>query len=185
MKKSLFLLFISALSFVKAQEKVVDLFSVNVPVIGVGVEYEKALGGNTSLVADAQYLAGFTYQYSDYYGSEFNFALFANFSLEARYYYNFNRRLKNGKNTLNNSANYFALKGQYTPDFLTVSSDDYDVLSQAGFTLNYGLKRNFNDRFFYEFYAGLGVSIYKEEGYTSKTTDGLIDLGFKFGYYIK
>ncbi len=74
---------------------------------------------NFTAVGTLDYLGGFKYSYSDFYGSDFEYILTTNIALEGRYYYNFDRRIGKGKNTKNNSGNYIALKGTYTPDWLT------------------------------------------------------------------
>ena len=140
-------------------------------------------------------MGGFRYSYSDFYGSDFEYILTTNIALEGRYYYNFDRRIGKGKNTKNNSGNYIALKGTYTPDWLTTSnSDNLGVNPQGSITLNYGFKRSFAQNFFYEFYTGLGLSLYQEtytnydfDNYTtsevkSTNTGVALDLGFRVGY---
>ncbi|HBX62795.1 hypothetical protein [Empedobacter sp. GD03797] len=193
MKKLLFTLLLSSSLF--AQEKATDLFNANVSFIGIGIQYEKALSENFTALGTLDYMGGFRYSYSDFYGSDFEYILTTNIALEGRYYYNFDRRLSKGKNTKNNSGNYIALKGNYTPDWLTTSnSDNLGVNPQGSITLNYGFKRSFAQNFFYEFYTGLGLSLYQDDKvtfdyeiqnykYYKKTETGVaLDLGFRVGY---
>jgi len=193
MKKILFTLLLSSSLF--AQEKATDLFNANISFIGIGIQYEKALNDNFTAVGTLDYTGGFKYSYSDYYGSDFEYILTTNLALEGRYYYNFNRRIEKGRNTKNNSGNYVALKGTYTPDWLTTSnSDNLGVNPQGSITINYGLKRSFAQNFFYEFYTGLGFSLYQDDKvsfdyelqnykYYKKTEMGVaLDLGFRVGY---
>ncbi len=193
MKKLLFTLLLSSSLF--AQEKATDLFNANVSFIGIGIQYEKALSENFTAVGSLDYLGGFRYSYSDFYGSDFEYILTTNIALEGRYYYNFDRRIGKGKNTKNNSGNYIALKGTYTPDWLTTSnSDNLGVNPQGSITFNYGFKRSFAQNFFYEFYTGLGLCLYQEtytnydfDNYTtsevkSTNTGVALDLGFRVGY---
>lgn len=193
MKKSLFTLLLSTTLF--AQEKATDLFNANISVLGIGVQYEKALSEKFTAVGTLDYAGGFKYSYSDFYGSDFEYILTTNLALEGRYYYNFNRRILKGKNTLNNSGNYLALKGTYMPDWLTYSnSENLTVNPQGMITFNYGLKRSFAENFFYEFYTGLGMTFYKEEkvtydyanqnyrNYKTNETGIALELGFRVGY---
>lgn len=193
MKKTLFTFLFSTTLF--AQEKATDLFNVNVSILGVGLQYEKALSENFTALGTLDYAGGFRYSNSDYYGSDFEYILTTNLALEGRYYYNFDRRISKDKNTKNNSGNYLALKGTYTPDWLTYSnSDNLSVNPQGMITLNYGLKRSFSTNFFYEFYTGLGMIFYDDENYSfdpenqtyhpyhSTTTALALDLGFRVGY---
>jgi len=193
MKKTLLTIFVSTNLF--AQEKATDLFNANISFIGIGIQYEKALSDNFTAVGSLDYIGGFRYSNSDYYGSDFDYLLTTNLSLEGRYYYNFDRRISKGKNTKNNTGNYVALKGNYTPDWLTTSnSDNISVNPQGMITLNYGLKRAFSQNFFYEFYTGLGLALYQDDKIEfddtiqnyrefKKTETGVaLDLGFRVGY---
>lgn len=193
MKKLLFTFLLSSSLF--AQEKATDLFNANISVIGIGIQYEKALSDNFTAVGSLDYMGGFRYSYSDFYGSDFDYILTTSLSLEGRYYYNFDRRIDKGRNTKNNSGNYIALKGNFIPDWLTASNGDrLNVDPQGSLTVNYGLKRSFAQNFFYEFYTGLGLAFYQEDklnwdnefqNYNSskKTEIGTtIDLGFRVGY---
>ena len=190
------LLFPFLLSFsLFAQDKATDLFNANISVIGIGIQYEKALSDNFTAVGSLDYMGGFRYSYSDFYGSDFDYILTTSLSLEGRYYYNFDRRIGKGRNTKNNSGNYIALKGNFIPDWLTASNGDrLNVNPQGSLTVNYGLTRSFAQNFFYEFYTGLGLAFYQEDklnwdnelqNYNSskKTEIGtIIDLGFRVGY---
>ena len=44
-------------------------------------------------------------------------------ALEPRLYYNLAKRIKKGKNTKNNSANFFALTARYSPDWFVISNN--------------------------------------------------------------
>ena len=192
MKITLITLLLSTSLF--AQEKATDLFNLNVSVLGIGVQYEKALSENFTAVASLDYLGGFSYM-EDFTGdSELNYILTTGISLEGRYYYNFDRRLSKGKRITNNTGNYVALKGNYLPDLLTSSSEGLTLNPQGSLTVNYGIKRSFATNFFYEFYTGLGMSFYQDENYSfdsenqtynpyhSTTTAVALDLGFRVGY---
>ncbi|WP_313359830.1 hypothetical protein [Empedobacter sp.] len=195
MKKLLFTLLLSSSLF--AQEKATDLFNANVSFIGIGIQYEKALSENFTAVGTLDYMGGFSYSSDSYYGgSDFDYIFTTRFALEGRHYYNFNRRISKGKNTKNNSGNYIALKGDFIPDWLTsTNKDNVTVNPQGSITFNYGLKRSFAQNFFYEFYTGLGLSLYQDEHYyyydtindsrkskKEMTTGVALDLGFRVGY---
>ncbi|MEG1198789.1 MAG: hypothetical protein RSD53_05310 [Algoriella sp.] len=122
MKKLLFTFLLSSSLF--AQEKATDLFNANISVIGIGIQYEKALSDNFTAVGSLDYAGGFSYSNNDFSGSDFDYILTTSLSLEGRYYYNFDRRIGKGRNTKNNSGNYIALKGNFIPDWLTASNGD-------------------------------------------------------------
>ncbi|WP_282630934.1 hypothetical protein [Empedobacter sedimenti] len=196
MKQLLFTLLLSSSLF--AQEKATDLFNANVSLIGIGIQYEKALSENFTAIGTLDYIGGFSYT-EDWNGEgDFNYILTTSIDLEGRYYYNFNRRISKNKNTKNNSANYIALKANFIPDLLTLKNAGESLKPQGRLTLNYGLKRSFAQNFFYEFYTGLGIALYQNTNvyddydYTTQTShyrtvkttdkDVALDLGFRVGY---
>ena len=91
MKKTIFTLLFTTSLF--AQEKATDLFNVNISFIGIGVQYEKALSDNYTAVGTLDYIGGFKYSHSDYFGSNFDYILTTNLALECIHYYNFDRRI--------------------------------------------------------------------------------------------
>ena len=72
---------------------------------GIGFGYELALGDQFSVDLIGEFRA---YIGDDDFAVD-NFVMSPRLGLEARYYYNFKKRFEAGKNTDNNSANYFAL----------------------------------------------------------------------------
>ncbi|MEG0187698.1 MAG: hypothetical protein RR668_03460, partial [Algoriella sp.] len=95
MKKLLFTFLLSSSLF--AQEKATDLFNANISVIGIGIQYEKALSDNFTAVGSLDYAGGFSYSNNDFSGSDFDYILTTSLSLEGRYYYNFDRRIGKGR----------------------------------------------------------------------------------------
>lgn len=186
--KILPLLFTSCLF---AQEKAQDLFSAHINVLGVGVNYEKAITNEITVLGNVNYSTINFRGSGD--GVDMDFTL--KLGLEGRYYYNFDRRASKGKSTLNNSANFIGLKFDYYTDWLSTyngfgKDDDFTKI-----VINYGIKRNFAKKFFYEFNFGAGVLIdryypykYTTNGkdwvYSGKETsvDFIPELGFKVGY---
>ncbi|MGM5629586.1 hypothetical protein O2K51_01690 [Apibacter raozihei] len=176
-----------------AQEKAVDLVNFNLSVIGVGIQYEKALTEKITALGTIDYSGGFGYNYNGY-DEGFDYMLTTRLSLEGRYYYNFESRASKGKNTANNSGNYLSLKLTILPDWLTSSSNNWKINPQGSLSFNYGLKRSFAKNFFYELYAGPGVSMYSESNYKynfaldrfekkKETKIGaMLDYGFRIGY---
>lgn len=189
MKKTIFTLLFTTSLF--AQEKATDLISAHINVLGVGVNYERAITDKITILGNANYsIIGLS-------GNRDNFDTDSTvkLGLEGRYYYNFDRRISKGKSTINNSANFVGLKFDYFTDWLSTyqgmgKDDDF-----AKLTVNYGIKRNFAKNFFYEFNFGAGflidtyypyrVSVNGSDWiYSDKETEIIFipELGFKVGY---
>jgi hypothetical protein len=189
MKKIILTLFLSSTIF--AQEKATNLTSLHINVLGVGINYERAITNKITILGNANYsIIGLSGD-RDGFDTDSTVKL----GLEGRYYYNFDRRISKGKSTDNNSANYISLKLDYFTDWLSTyegmgKDDDFSKL-----TVNYGIKRNFSKNFFYEFNFGAGflidtyypyrVSVNGSDWiYSDKKTEIIFipELGFKVGY---
>lgn len=140
-KKILFItILLSVGSF--AQEKATDVFSVKAGFLGAWIGYEKAVSHSITINGEVGYVAGFAYSYSSTFGDELTYVFTTELNLEGWYYYNFKRRIKKGKNTDNNGANYLGLQMNYTPDWGTIISNNRQVNQQFTIYTNYGFRRN-------------------------------------------
>jgi hypothetical protein len=109
------------------------------------------------------------------------FAFYPALTLQPKYYYNISKRAENGKNTKNNSANYFGLQVRYIPDWFVISNTKNLRLSnQINIIPTYGFRRNFAENFNYEFKAGLGYGTTFGNDFNS--SGAVIDLSIKVGY---
>ncbi|NLN34065.1 MAG: hypothetical protein GX159_10790 [Flavobacteriaceae bacterium] len=155
MKKTLlFLLLIIGITSY-SQEKATDVFSAKLGLIGAWVGYEKALSPDFTINGEIGYEGGFFY--SSWVSDRVNYVFTTTFSLEGRYYYNFNRRIEKGKNTMNNAANFLAVETDFTPGWATSSSvDNIYVLRTFTVSSKYGFRRNLSNRFNFELATGPG-----------------------------
>ncbi len=179
MKKSIILLLITVLiaHLVKAQDNdsTVEkgLASIHVGLLGTWITYEKAIGEHITLNGQFSVEGGF-------FGSSnnFNYIFIPSFTLEPRWYYNFNKRMNKGKKTINNAANYIALEFSYIPDWFTINNVDNIVVVYPHFYVipKWGLRRIIGERFSFEFAAGYGAYLTGGEIY------GQFGLDLKFGY---
>ena len=199
MKRTILALFASSLLFAQDGETT-DLFNVNVSVLGIGVQYEKAIGKKFTALATVDYAGGISYTDNFLGGSNTDFIFTTSLALEGRYYYNLETRSLRRKVNTFNSGNYLAIKVGYIPDlFTSKSNNSKDLEPQTTFTFNYGIKRTFATSFFYEFYTGLGITLHKDividvNSYNYETntydyvyhkknvTDKVMSLGFRVGY---
>lgn len=109
------------------------------------------------------------------------FAFYPALTIQPKYYYNIAKRAENGKNTKNNSSNYFGLQVRYIPDWFVISNDNnLSLTNQLNFIPTFGIRRNFAENFNYEFKAGFGYGT--TFGYDKNVSGGVLDLSFKIGY---
>lgn len=75
-------------------------------------------------------------------------------ALESRYYTNFGRRQKLGKNTAGNSANFIYARDEYRADWFEIPFDEPLTFADSHvFSFGYGLHRQYGDHF------SLGITI--------------------------
>lgn len=105
--------------------------------------------------------------------------------IEPRTYYNINKRAKKGKNTKNNSANFFAITARFNPDWFVISrNSNENVPNQILIAPKWGIRRNINNHFNYELGIGLGIRSYFGEnlGSNGKSSEASADLHIRIGY---
>ncbi|EHO15071.1 hypothetical protein VSP10_06015 [Myroides odoratimimus] len=143
---------------VHAQEqKLEKRFEAGIHLLGVGVNYEYPIVDQLTVLGKVQYNVGFfgNSDYVDYIAS-------LSLGVESRYYYNFNKRVRKGKNTKNNSANFLSLGFDYMPDALTNtdSKDNIKVEKSSHLSPMWNIRRNIGQsNFSYE--AGIGIDFYR------------------------
>ena len=164
----------------EAQNRTVEksIFGVQIGFFGLDFYNEARLTDKLALRSEISL-------YSEVWGgdmySETGFMIFPILSIQPKFYYNIERRAEKGRNTKNNSANYFGLKIKFAPDLFVISNNDnMFIYNQIHFVPNFGIRRNFGEKFNYEFNIGLGYGT--TIGYTYNARGLVFDLGFKIGY---
>jgi hypothetical protein len=77
-------------------------------------------------------------------------------TLEPRWYYGIDRRIRKGKNIKNNSSNYVGLKTSFLSARTPITSNDkYEVASAINVIPNFAIRRSFAKHFNYEFAFGI------------------------------
>lgn len=152
MKKYLIIAFslVFALNM-KAQEVSNNLFRINI--LTPGLTFEKGISTNNTLCLDAN--LGLVYTFSSNLGNRLLETPFTR--LQFRNYYNFDKRIAKGKNTLNNSGNYIAFSSSY---YFKNINDEFFVNSNDGFTIGatWGLQRTYKNGININLNAGLGYN---------------------------
>ena len=142
-------------------ERVVALSTWRIP---LGYSYEQPIGRNLTILGGATVFPSVGLVRQELY-----FNAYPTIFAEGRYYYNYQKRLKKGKNVANNSANYIAL---HVNEILPISFgrifryDDSRTIYAVGLAGNavftsvqWGVKRSLSKRMSFEAGIGLGVLV--------------------------
>ena len=163
-----------------AQNRTVEksFYGVQIGFLGLDFYNEARLTDKIALRSEISF-------YSHIWGgdmySEKGFVIFPLLAIQPKFYYNINKLAEKNRNTKNNSANYFGLKVRFAPDLFVISNDEnVHIYNQIHFIPTYGIRRNFGNKFNYEFNIGLGYGT--TIGYTYNSKSAILDLGFKIGY---
>ena len=165
---------------IEAQNRTVEksIFGVQLGIIELDFYNEARLADKVALRSEISLYSGI---WGGTWYPSTGYVIFPTIMLQPKYYYNIEKRAINGKNTKNNSANYFGLKIRFTPDLFVISNyDDVFMYNQIQFVPTYGIRRNFGKKFNYEFNAGLGYGT--TMGYDYNTAGAVLDIGIKIGY---
>ncbi|MGY5851374.1 hypothetical protein [Salegentibacter sp. F14] len=112
---------------------------------------------------------------------DFYFGLFPSLNVSFRHYYNYERRINNAKNTLNNSANYYGLTTSFISGDPIIIAKDVEVFDDYFFRFGgiYGFQRTYLKSLILGAEFGLGY------GY-SESLDGRVIpiLNFNLGWLI-
>ncbi|WP_156950172.1 hypothetical protein [Maribacter antarcticus] len=138
-----------------------ELRQFKVNLMHPGLEYEMALGVNTTLDIKAGLQMALDPLLSEVY-EEFGF--FPTVALQYRYYYNFETRQRNRKAIYGNSANYIApAVAAFFPDTRTINNEV--VKGSFGYAgLVTGLQRSYNSGFNFSIDAGAAYYTGQFEG---------------------
>jgi hypothetical protein len=157
MKKILTIAFIFTMfiSFSQENRNTEDIFGIKVGLIGGWINYEKALNKNLTINGEIGYEGGFLKGIN----SKVDYVFTTIFSVEPRYYYNFEKRQNKGKKTDNNSANYISSEFFYVSDLLSSTNrENLGVNKSFGIIPKYGLRRTISGNLSFEFAFGIGYA---------------------------
>ncbi len=128
-------------------------FKINL--MNPGIEYERGLGVNTTLDIKAGLQIAIDPAVAEPLE---NFDLFPALAIQYRYYYNFERRGRNGRQIYGNSANYIApATAIFAPGSRTIDNAEVNgVIAYGGLVT--GLQRSYNSGF--NFSVDVGAAYY-------------------------
>jgi hypothetical protein len=150
-----------------------SLFKINF--LAPGLEYERGLTESTTLNISTS--MGFGLGYSSITG--LNTYLFPSLGLQARKYYNLDKRIEKGKNAAYNSGNFIALSAfGSTPSII----ENEHAVNEASYGIGpvWGMQRNYDSGFNLTLTMGAG---YTKNNFGDKRISPLmgLNLGFLIG----
>lgn len=128
-----------------------NLFKINI--LDPGFSFEYGLTTNSTLNSEVGLGLGFSY--SDYYGS--SFIAYPFIQEEYRYYYNFERRIRKGKNISRNSGNFIGFNASYL--FKPITNQQQNFIESTEIKAFYGLQRTYKKGFNLSLHMGVGYVI--------------------------
>lgn len=157
MRKLFFFIGLFSLQLTLAQfGKNCELRQIKINAISPGVEYEMALGVNSTLDFRVAWQPSIE-PASENPVEDYDF--FPAITLQNRYYHNFNGRYQRGRQIYGNSGNYIAPSvAVFSPDARVVNNRSVDGIHGYG-GLVYGVQRSFNSGFSFSLDAGAGYYI--------------------------
>lgn len=115
-----------------------------------------------------------------------NYLLAPSLSLEPRFYYNLNKRVKKGRSISKNSGNFITVRLNYFPDWFVISSvDNISVVENFAVIPKWAIKRTVGSHFTYEAGIGIGYRYYFLKKYnlsSSNNGETILDLHLRIGY---
>lgn len=172
LKHCFLLLFLIGSYTLSAQSrKVESSHSIKGPIIGLSYSYEHPIALQSTLNFELIFNGGFG---SGIFRDDY-WIIAPVIRVEPRYYYNFIKRYKKAKKTINNSANYLAIAFDFQPGISIGKNAQATQYLQI--VPKYGLKRTIGSHFIFEIATGVGAYVLENEGWS-----GVFALDFKFGY---
>ncbi|CAD7811851.1 hypothetical protein CHRY9390_02426 [Chryseobacterium aquaeductus] len=188
MKKTIFFIFISMSSLVFSQEKEQSskktFFGVQAGFLGTNVYNETNFSKEFALRTEFN-LETALFSKDDLFSEKSGFVMFPTISLSPKWYYNIDKREKQGKNTAYNSANYITAKVSFVPDWFLISNaetKDMRVYPMISVVPTWGIRRNFGKNFNYEFQVGIGAGKFLDNDNGFSSIQVVTNLGFRIGY---
>lgn len=153
----LFLLFTPLIKTIAQDIPTVEKNLFKIDFLDPGFTFEHGLTTRSTL--NSEIGLGLGYKYSDNYGS--TFIAYPFILEEYRYYYNFERRIRKGKNISRNSGNYFGVNAGYF--FKPITNQQQIFVESSQITAFYGLQRTSKRGFNVGYQVGIAYQMSKSD----------------------
>lgn len=184
MKKTLLILLLCGFSvIVTAQTASVEksTFGIQTGFLGIWVHNEAKLSNQIALRTELGLDTGIFSGYS----RDTGFLLVPTITLEPRWYYNLNKRVKKSRRIDGNSGNFISIKSTYHSDLFVISNEDnINFITDISIVPTWGIRRNVGKHFTYETGIGIGyIHYFKDENvYLDNEADVAVNLHLRVGY---
>ncbi|MFT3796097.1 hypothetical protein [Flavobacterium sp.] len=154
------------------------LFAVEVGLVGFWAHAEMKMASHWALRTEIG-AETFTVTYHDH---ETETLLAPVVSVEPKWYYNLDKRLKMGKKTQGNSGNAFSVKVNYNPHFILAGDDFVPKPNHIAILPKWSLRRQYGKHFTLETGIGIGPIFYLGDDNLYKHAETFFDGMFRIGY---
>ncbi len=160
-----------------------SVFSIQTGFLGLWVNHEAKLTNKialrTEVGLDAGIFAGYNYPKTGFF-------MVPALTLEPRWYYNINKRVRKSRNISGNSGNFISLKTTYHPDVIVLANyDNIDFISDFLIVPTWGIRRQIGKHFNYETGIGIGYIHFFNPDKVSfdNDSDVAVNLHLRLGYH--
>jgi hypothetical protein len=154
--------------------------AIRLPFVFWGIDYEKKLTRNQTLVGSVNLFEEIGFGYSSNLGFQFSYPFIPSIGLQYRWYYNLNRRAAAGRVVRLNSGNY--ISARFRTSFPKNIYDQYRRPDNSA-GLFFGLQRNYKKRFYLDLGAGCAYQLPQHIRLRGQDWSGIrYDVPDKFGF---
>jgi len=161
-----------------------SIFSVQSGLVGIWANNELKLSNKLALRSEIG-LELASFKFSDSYNQDIKYAAIPVVTLEPKWYYNLERRVRKGRNIAGNSGNSISIKINYmAPNVFMISDiEDFNGADQLNIIPKWTIRRVSGKHFIFEFGFGVGplIPVGKNAEYVD-ADDVFADLHLRFGY---
>lgn len=187
MKKTLLIFLLCGLTSISRSQNISvekSIYGIQTGLLGAWVYNEAKLTNSIVLRTEIGFDLGI---WKSTFYDDFNdfFLLTPVITLEPRFYYNLDKRLKKSKKIDGNSGNFIALNMSYHPDWFVISkNDDVRIVSDISIMPTWGIRRNIGKHFNYEVGIGAGFTytFAKQVGYSKDKSEIEPNTHLRIGY---
>jgi hypothetical protein len=185
MKKILFTMALCGMTLIaKSQTASVEksTYGIQTGFLGIWAHNESKLTNSIALRTEIGFDSGI-WGGSFYDGT--GFLMTPVITLEPRFYYNLNKRVKKSRRIDGNSGNFISLNTSYHPDWFVISNtDNVSIISDISIVPTWGIRRNIGKHFTYETGIGIGYRYIfaKQAGFSENEGEATANLHLRIGY---
>jgi len=158
-----------------------SVFGIQTGIVGLWVNHELKLANQWALRTEiGGELLSFSYNNDETY-----WAVAPVISVEPKWYYNLDKRVRKGRNIKNNSGNSFSVKLNYNPDLFLIGNSNIPKPNQLAILPKWGIRRVYGAHFTFEVGLGIGPQFYlgnnpRWDSEINIYADAIVRIGYTF-----